>query len=93
MTGLSCAAGRNIAAAGAFAIVAILCVRHQIQLLSYALWQDETETIVAAKMLANGYPLYSEVFNHHEPLTFGPRTFLRYGAAREFMPTEYRSLR
>jgi hypothetical protein len=59
MTGQSSAAWKNIAAAGAFAVIAILAVRHQINLLSYALWQDETETIVAAKMLANGYRLYS----------------------------------
>jgi hypothetical protein len=76
MTGQSSAAWKNIAAAGAFAVIAILAVRHQINLLSYALWQDKTETIVAAKMLANGYRLYSEVFNHHGPLTFGPAYIL-----------------
>jgi hypothetical protein len=37
MTGQSSAAWKNIAAAGAFAVIAILAVRHQINLLSYAL--------------------------------------------------------
>lgn len=50
----------------------LLILNHQIALLNYFEWGDESETIVAAKMLANGLTLYSEVFNHHGPLTFLP---------------------
>lgn len=51
-------------------LTAGLVVRYQIDLLSYLKWEDESETIVAAKMLAAGKTLYSEVFNHHGPLIF-----------------------
>lgn len=49
-----------------------LSIRHQYLLLSYREWGDESETIVAAKMMASGMKLYSEIFNHHGPLTFLP---------------------
>lgn len=39
-------------------------------LIDYRLWGDEAETIVAAKMMASGQTLYSEIFNHHGPMTF-----------------------
>ena len=55
-----------------FALAAILIIRYQIKLLSYMEWGDESETIVAAKMMAAGGILYSEIFNHHGPLTFLP---------------------
>jgi len=48
----------------------IFGIWYQICLLDYREWGDESETIVAAKMLARGMSLYSEVFNHHGPLTF-----------------------
>lgn len=48
----------------------ILILNNQIALLNYFEWGDESETIVAAKMLASGMRLYSEIFNHHGPLTF-----------------------
>lgn len=51
-------------------ILALLIVICQIKLFGYLEWGDESETIVAAKLLASGMPLYSEVFNHHGPLTF-----------------------
>jgi|GEM_PF-1153678 len=51
-------------------IFVLLAIRYQIKLLTYIEWGDEYETIVTAKMLANGSILYSEVFNHHGPLTF-----------------------
>src|SRR5262249_24528352 len=48
----------------------ILAIRYQIKLLNYIEWEDESETIVAAKMLAAGQSLYSQVFNQYGPLTF-----------------------
>jgi hypothetical protein len=36
----------------------------------YTEWCDESETVVACKMLAHGQKLYSEVFDNHGPLTF-----------------------
>ena len=53
-----------------FFIFAILAIRYQVLLLNYKEWGDESETIVAAKMIASGLRLYSEIFNHHGPLTF-----------------------
>lgn len=50
----------------------ILSFRYQYFLLNYREWGDESETIVAVKMMAAGMKLYSEVFNHHGPLTFLP---------------------
>lgn len=40
------------------------------EILNYIEWGDESETIVAAKMMINGYKLYSQIFNHHGPFTF-----------------------
>lgn len=53
-----------------FFVFLLLGIRYQYLLLNYREWGDESETIVAAKMLAVGMRLYSEVFNHHGPLTF-----------------------
>ncbi|WP_236169976.1 hypothetical protein [Pseudomonas parasichuanensis] len=53
-----------------FAVFAILAIRYQYYLLDYAVFGDEAETIVAAKMMVAGQKLYSEIFNHHGPLTF-----------------------
>lgn len=55
-----------------FSIFTILAIRYQINLLDYIEWGDESETIVTAKMIAAGSSLYSEIFNHHGPLTFLP---------------------
>lgn len=55
-----------------FGIFILLAIRYQIKLLHYMEWGDESETIVAAKMMAAGSTLYSEIFNHHGPLTFLP---------------------
>lgn len=55
---------------GLFLVFSLLALRYQFLLLSYREWMDESETIVAAKMMASGLRLYSEVFNHHGPLTF-----------------------
>jgi len=55
-----------------FFLFAALSVRYQYLLLDYREWGDESETIVAAKMMAAGMKLYSEIFNHHGPLTFLP---------------------
>ena len=59
-----------------FAIFFVLTIRYQINLLTYIEWGDESETIVAAKMIAAGSSLYSEIFNHHGPLTFLPGVLL-----------------
>lgn len=55
-----------------FFIFCVLCLRYQYFLLNYREWGDESETIVAAKMMFSGMKLYSEIFNHHGPLTFLP---------------------
>lgn len=62
----------SVAANALFLFFVALCFRHQYLLLSYKEFGDESETIVAAKMIASGMRLYSEVFNHHGPLTFLP---------------------
>ena len=53
-----------------FLLCAILGARYQYFLLRQWEWGDESETIVTAKMMAAGKYLYSEIFNHHGPLTF-----------------------
>lgn len=53
-----------------FILFLFLGVRYQIKLLDYLVFGDETETIVASKMMAAGMSLYSEIFNHHGPMTF-----------------------
>lgn len=55
-----------------FFVFAALSLRYQYLLLNYREWGDESETIVTAKMMAAGMKLYSEIFNHHGPLTFLP---------------------
>ncbi|MBD8524883.1 hypothetical protein [Pseudomarimonas arenosa] len=49
-----------------------LVARYQVELLKVQEFGDESETIVTAKMMAAGHRLYSEIFNHHGPLTFFP---------------------
>ncbi|MCE1191029.1 MAG: hypothetical protein LWW96_02625 [Acidovorax sp.] len=51
-------------------IFAFLAIRYQYFLLRHIEWGDESETVVTAKMMAAGQKLYSEIFNHHGPLTF-----------------------
>lgn len=51
-------------------LVVLLALWYQVKLLDYVEWGDESETIIAARMLASGMQLYSEVFNHHGPLVF-----------------------
>lgn len=60
----------DIAYALLFAAMMVLALRYQLRLLDYITWEDEAETVVAAKMMAAGQRLYSEIFNHHGPLTF-----------------------
>ena len=55
-----------------FGLFVFLAVRYQLKLLDYMDWGDEAETIVGAKMIANGLNLYSQIFNQHGPLTFLP---------------------
>jgi hypothetical protein len=59
-----------------FMLFAMLVIRYQINLLSYIEWADESETIVTAKMIVAGSTLYSQIFNHHGPLTFLPGILL-----------------
>ena len=54
------------------AITIVFLVRYQFLLLNYIQWGDESETIVVTKMMANGSKLYTDIFNHHGPLTFLP---------------------
>lgn len=59
-----------------FSVFVVLAIRYQIKLLDYLVFGDEAETIVAAKMMVSGQKLYSEIFNHHGPLTFLPGMLL-----------------
>jgi hypothetical protein len=58
------------AAPALFAALALLLLAYQIKLLDFLEWGDESETIVAAKLMAHGMALYADVFNHHGPLAF-----------------------
>lgn len=73
-----------------FGIFILLAIRYQIKLLHYMEWGDESETIVAAKMIAANSSLYSQVFNHHGPLTFLPGFLLEklenFGVAGHRVP-------
>ena len=62
----------NLVAGLIFSIFIVLTIRFQINLLTYIEWGDESETVVVAKMIVAGGSLYSEIFNHHGPLTFLP---------------------
>ncbi|WP_034461833.1 hypothetical protein [Buttiauxella noackiae] len=55
-----------------FAMFCVFFIRYQYFLLGYINWGDEAETVVTVKMMASGMKLYSEIFNHHGPLTFLP---------------------
>lgn len=55
--------------------LAFLLIRYIYYLTNYLPFGDESETIVTARMMANGRSLYSEIFNHHGPLTFLPALF------------------
>ncbi|SET63228.1 hypothetical protein [Thorsellia anophelis] len=59
-----------------FFIFIIFSLRYQYLLLDYREWGDESETIITVKMMAAGMKLYSEIFNHHGPLTFMPGLLL-----------------
>lgn len=50
----------------------LLFIGYQLRLAHYIEWGDESETIVAAKMILAGSKLYQDIFNHHGPLTFLP---------------------
>lgn len=60
----------DVALAFLLVVFTVLAVRYQYFLLKHMEWGDESETIVTAKMMAAGRLLYSEIFNHHGPLTF-----------------------
>ncbi|WP_165711247.1 hypothetical protein [Stenotrophomonas maltophilia] len=55
---------------GAASLLAL--VAYQYRLLNFMQYGDESETIVAAKMMVAGSSLYRDFFNHHGPLTFLP---------------------
>ena len=56
--------------AGLVLLFVVLALRYQLYLLNYMEWGDEAETVVTAKMIVAGQTLYSQIFNHHGPLTF-----------------------
>lgn len=56
--------------AGLSILFVVLLVRYQFKLIDYTVWYDESETIVATKMMANGGRLYIDIFNNHGPATF-----------------------
>lgn len=64
---------RATIAAWTMGVVALFAVIwYQIRLSCYIEWGDESETIVAAKMMLAGATLYQDIFNHHGPLAFLP---------------------
>jgi hypothetical protein len=54
----------------AIALYATLLIRYQVNLLYFMDWEDESETVVGARLMAEGWRLYGDFFNHHGPLTF-----------------------
>lgn len=54
-----------------------LIVRYQIILTDYRLWEDESATILVAKMMNNGQLLYSEIFSMHGPASFYPSMLIQ----------------
>lgn len=50
--------------------LSIYIFTQQYRLINYLIWEDEFETIVASRMMAEGLVLYKEIFNQHGPLTF-----------------------
>lgn len=61
---------RNILFFLLLAAISTLIFTQQFKLINYLVWEDEFETIVAARMMAKGSVLYKEIFNQHGPLTF-----------------------
>ena len=53
-----------------FVVFLFFVIKYQYFLLTYLSFCDEEETVVTVKMMANGMRLYSDIFNHHGPLTF-----------------------
>ena len=47
-----------------------LIIWKQISIRNYLKWEDEFETIIASRMIADGGKLYQDVFNQHGPATF-----------------------
>jgi hypothetical protein len=50
--------------------LSVLIFTQQYKLINYLVWEDEFETIVASRMMAEGLVLFKEIFNQHGPLTF-----------------------
>lgn len=57
----------------ALVLAAALVTAVQSKLRRFLYFGDEGETVVTAKMMAAGDRLYSQIFNHHGPLTFLPQ--------------------
>ena len=57
-------------------VVFIILIRYFLYLINSFPFDDEAETIVTSRMIANGCSLYSEIFNHHGPLVFFPALLL-----------------
>lgn len=55
---------------GLLFLMFIYIFQYQLKLSGYIEWQDESETIVVTKMMAQGARLYIDVYNNHGPLTF-----------------------
>ncbi|MFZ9595454.1 MAG: hypothetical protein ACO3A2_05190 [Bdellovibrionia bacterium] len=62
----------NIVLTFLLGLFCLFSLRYQYHLLNFQEWGDESETIVCVKMMHHGMRLYSEIFNHHGPLTFLP---------------------
>lgn len=66
----------NISALVLILLFAFLLIRYQIKILHFYEWADESTEVVTAKMMAQGYRLYTEVHNNHGPLIFLPGLLL-----------------
>ena len=51
-------------------LISGLIIWKQISIRNYLKWEDEFETIIASRMIADGGKLYQDVFNQHGPATF-----------------------
>ena len=52
------------------ALITGLIIWKQVSIRNYLKWEDEFETIIASRMIADGGNLYQDVFNQHGPATF-----------------------
>lgn len=59
-----------------FILAVVLLIRYQFYMLNFREWGDESETIVKAKMMADGSLLYNDIFSHHGTIFLLPGLIL-----------------